>query len=40
MTGYVVAGYLVTFVSIALYALRTIRRSRALSQYLNWRDTK
>lgn len=34
MNGYVTAGYLVTFVSIALYSVRMVWRGRALSKTL------
>ena len=34
MSGYVVAGYGVTVVTLAAYALRVVRRGRALSRAL------
>lgn len=32
MNGYVAAGYGITLVTLAAYALRTLRRGRALSR--------
>ena len=32
MSGYVVAGYGVTLVTLAVYAIRVVRRGRALSR--------
>ena len=40
MSGYVIAGYLVTLGTLGAYATRTILRSRALRTYLKGRDAK
>lgn len=34
MSGYVIGGYAVTFLTLAGYALRTVLRGRSLRRYL------
>ena len=34
MSSYVISGYLITFVTFAIYTTRTVRRSRSLKSFL------